>query len=106
MIFVAALAAPAETAVDHSRRAAAARAARLLPVPVGQRGRSGRNVAFIVGELVSDFPQIVYLALGESLNREDRGGVQQAEQPVPLAVVFHERLGHPQLAAAAVGGES
>ena len=47
----------------------------------------------------------MHLALGECLDGEDRGAVQHAQKPVALAVVLHERFGHPQLAATHVRGE-
>jgi hypothetical protein len=75
-------------------------------VPLRHGCSGGSNVALIVGELEADLAEIMHLPIGQLLHRKDRRAVEQSEQSMPLAIELHERLGHAQLAATSIGGES
>ena len=64
VIDTAALAVSGHAAIDHDRRAPAARASRLQPMPVQQRCRSRGNIALIVRELKAHLTEIMHFALG------------------------------------------
>jgi hypothetical protein len=85
---------------------AASGTVRLQSMPMGQRGGGRSYVELIIGELKANLAEIMHLSLGQLFDREDRRAVEQPDQPMPLAVELLEGLGHPELAAARIGGES
>ena len=97
---------PDKATVDDDRRTTTSGALRLQPMPMSERRGGGSDITLIVGELEANLAEIMHLAFGQRLHCEDRIAIQQPEQPVPLAVVVNKRLGHPQLAAAGISGES
>ena len=64
-------------------------------MPMRHGGGGGGDVALIVGELKPNLAEIMHLAVGQLFHGEDRRAVEQAQQPVALAVELHEGLRHP-----------
>ena len=95
VVLAACRAMPGKSAINHYRRAAAPRALGLHPMPMREGRSRCCNVALIVGELEPNFAEIMHLAFGQRLHREDRRAIEQSEQSVPLAVVPQEGLRHP-----------
>jgi hypothetical protein len=95
-----------EPAVERVGLAPALAAPRVATVPLRDGGGGGGDVAFVVGQPRADLAEVVQLAVGPGLHGEDRGPLQESEQPVALVVVLDERLDQPQLGATVVGGEA